>query len=211
MNLVDELRVSKLEASANDGRLEGGGTISLAGYAPDRLDLRLALDRWPAIATHRYRSDMSGEIHCRGTMAAPDVSGKMEVLWGIFRPDLASELSTKQPHSGEPVRERVDASFGIETGLEQAGAHSDDFRASSSRFSAKRAVSSGSYARPRSRLMLEADMPLVGSGSSMPMVSSGRRQAAVSAPVPYSPPVSSSGTNRRSTRPCSCTPLQSPL
>ena len=101
----DAIRVSKLEASANDGRLEGDGTISLAGYAPDRLDLRLALDRWPAIATHRYRSDMSGEIHCRGTMAAPDVSGKMEVLWGIFRPDLA--FLTKAPTKRDPTIQLV--------------------------------------------------------------------------------------------------------
>jgi translocation and assembly module TamB len=97
----ETIRISKLEASANDGKLEGGGTISLAGYAPDRLDLRLAIDRWPAIATHRYRSDVSGEILCRGTMAAPDVSGKMEVLWGVFRPDLV--FLTKAPTKRDPT------------------------------------------------------------------------------------------------------------
>ena len=74
----------------------GGGTISLAGYAPDRLDLRLAVDRWPAIATSRYRSDLSGENSLgRGTAASPDVTGKIEVLWGVLRPDL--DFLTKAP------------------------------------------------------------------------------------------------------------------
>jgi translocation and assembly module TamB len=91
----DAIRITKLSAATADGRLDGGGTISLAGYAPDRLDLHLAVDRWPAIATNRYRSDLSGEIFCRGTAASPDVTGKIEVLWAVLRPDL--DFLTKAP------------------------------------------------------------------------------------------------------------------
>jgi translocation and assembly module TamB len=97
----DVIRISKMQAVGNDGRLDGGGTIALAGYAPDRLDLRLTLDRWPAIATYRYRSDVSGEIRCGGTAAAPIVNGKMEVLWAIIRPDL--DFLTKAPTKRDPT------------------------------------------------------------------------------------------------------------
>ncbi len=103
----DAIRITKLSAAAADGRLDGGGTISLAGYAPDRLDLRLAVDRWPAIATSRYRSDLSGEIFCRGTAASPDVTGKIEVLWGVLRPDL--DFLTKAPSKRDPTIHVVSA------------------------------------------------------------------------------------------------------
>src|SRR5439155_15877893 len=33
----EAIRITKLSAAAADGRLDGGGTISLAGYSPDRL------------------------------------------------------------------------------------------------------------------------------------------------------------------------------
>jgi translocation and assembly module TamB len=103
----DAIRITKLSAAAADGRLDGGGTISLAGYAPDRLDLHLAVDRWPAIATSRYRSDLSGEIFCRGTAASPDVTGKIEVLGGVLRPDL--DFLTKAPSKRDPTIHVVSA------------------------------------------------------------------------------------------------------
>ncbi|HSD10835.1 MAG TPA: translocation/assembly module TamB domain-containing protein [Candidatus Binatia bacterium] len=103
----DAIRITKLSAAAADGRLDGGGTISLAGFAPDRLDVRLAVDRWPAIATSRYRSDLSGEIFCRGTAASPDVTGKIEVLWGVLRPDL--DFLTKAPSKRDPTIRVVSA------------------------------------------------------------------------------------------------------
>jgi translocation and assembly module TamB len=103
----EAIRITKLTAAAADGRLDGGGTISLAGYAPDRFDLHLAVDRWPAIATSRYRSDLSGEIFCRGTAASPDVTGKIEVLSGVLRPDL--DFLTKAPSKRDPTIHVVSA------------------------------------------------------------------------------------------------------
>jgi autotransporter translocation and assembly factor TamB len=103
----EAIRITKLSAAAADGRLDGGGTISLAGYSPDRLDLHLAVDRWPAIATSRYRSDLSGEIFCRGTAASPDVTGKIEVLGGVLRPDL--DFLTKAPSKRDPTIHVVSA------------------------------------------------------------------------------------------------------
>jgi len=101
------IRVTDLSAASRDGRLSGGGTISMAGYAPDRLDLRVALDRWPAIATNRYRSDISAEIFCRGTVGAPQVTGSVNVLWGLFRPDLS--FLTRAPTKRDPTIRIVSA------------------------------------------------------------------------------------------------------
>ena len=97
----DAIRVTDLSAVSRDGRLSGGGTISMTGYTPDRLDLRIALDRWPAVATNRYRSDITAEIFCRGTVGAPQVTGSVDVLWGLFRPDLS--FLTRAPTKRDPT------------------------------------------------------------------------------------------------------------
>ena len=97
----DAIRVTDLSAVSRDGRLVGGGTISMSGYAPDRLDLRIALDRWPAIATNRYRSDVSAEIFCRGTVVAPQITGTVDVLRGVLRPDL--DFLTRAPTERDPT------------------------------------------------------------------------------------------------------------
>ncbi len=97
----DAIRVTDLSAVARDGRLVGGGTISMSGYKPDRLDLRIALDRWPAIATNRHRSDVSAEVFCRGTVGAPQVSGTVDVLSGVLHPDLA--FLTHAPAKRDPT------------------------------------------------------------------------------------------------------------
>ena len=97
----DAIRVTDLSAVSRDGHLAGGGTISLTGYTPDRLDLRIALDRWPAIATSRYRSDVSAEIFCRGTVAAPQITGTVDVLWGLLHPDLT--FLTRAPTTRDPT------------------------------------------------------------------------------------------------------------
>jgi translocation and assembly module TamB len=97
----DAIRVTDLSAVSRNGHLSGSGTISMTGYAPDRLDLRIALDRWPAVATNRYRSDISAEIFCRGTVGAPQVTGTVDVLWGLFRPDL--RFLTKAPTKRDPT------------------------------------------------------------------------------------------------------------
>ena len=97
----DAIRVTDLAAVSREGRLTGGGTISMDDYLPDRLDLRIALDRWPAIATNRYRSDISAEIFCRGTVTAPQITGTVDVLSGSFNPDLA--FLTRAPTTRDPT------------------------------------------------------------------------------------------------------------
>jgi translocation and assembly module TamB len=103
----DAIRVTELSAASHDGRLSGGGTISMAGYAPDRLDLRFALDRWPAIATNRHRSDVSAEISCQGTVGAPQITGTFDVLWGLFRPNL--DFLVRAPAKRDPTIRIVSA------------------------------------------------------------------------------------------------------
>jgi autotransporter translocation and assembly factor TamB len=103
----DAIRVTELSAVAREGRLVGGGTISMDDYVPDRLDLRIALDRWPAIATNRYRSDISAEIFCRGTVTAPQITGTVTVLSGSFNPDLA--FLTRAPTTRDPTIRIVSA------------------------------------------------------------------------------------------------------
>jgi translocation and assembly module TamB len=103
----DAIRITDLSATSHDGELSGGGTVTMAGYAPDRLDLRLALDRWPAIATSRYRSDVSARISCRGTVEAPQITGTIDVLWGLLRPNL--DFLTRAPSKRDPTIRVVSA------------------------------------------------------------------------------------------------------
>jgi autotransporter translocation and assembly factor TamB len=94
-----EVRLASLSAKAGDsGTLSGGGVLTLKpNGAPDRLDMRVALDHWPAIATHEYKATMAAQVNATGPLTAMHVGGNVEVLYGVFRPDLSVTGSEPRP------------------------------------------------------------------------------------------------------------------
>jgi autotransporter translocation and assembly factor TamB len=83
------VRLASLSAKAGSGTLTGDGSLTLEpNGTPGQLNIHIALDQWPAIATHEYKATVSERIEVTGPLAALLLSGKINVLYGVFRPDL---------------------------------------------------------------------------------------------------------------------------
>jgi autotransporter translocation and assembly factor TamB len=92
-----QVRVVSLSAKAGEGTLTGGGTVTLGPDSrPQMLDLYAAVDKWPAIKTHRYSATTDARVTVTGSMQAPIVNGQAEILYGVFRPDLS--VTGTKPH-----------------------------------------------------------------------------------------------------------------
>ncbi len=83
-----EVRLVSLSLAAQGGTITGGGMISLAGITPERMDLKVTFDKWPAIETANYEATIAGVIGCSGPLNALQVRGRTEVLYGVIRPEL---------------------------------------------------------------------------------------------------------------------------
>lgn len=84
-----QIRLANLRASAGDGTLSGRGTIDLEQYSPRQASVTVSFDKWPAIATQEYRSTIAGSLNCSGSMQHLSVSGSIESLSGLVRPDVS--------------------------------------------------------------------------------------------------------------------------
>jgi translocation and assembly module TamB len=83
------IRVSQLSARAQNGELNGTGFIALNNFAPQNVKLSIAAKRWPAIHTQQYQAEVNGAVNVDGTVAAPRITGKLEVARAEVRPDLS--------------------------------------------------------------------------------------------------------------------------
>jgi autotransporter translocation and assembly factor TamB len=93
-----EVRLTSMSAKAGKGVMTGDGAVTLSPDGrPERVDLRVALDQWPAIATHQYNATMAARIDASGPAAAIRAAGRVELLYGIFRPDLSVTGSAPRP------------------------------------------------------------------------------------------------------------------
>jgi translocation and assembly module TamB len=87
----------QISARAKEGRLNGSGILSLKDYSPEDFKVSLALSRWPAIETQRYRATVAGNIEAQGPLGKPSLKGQIEVLNAELRPDLAFLGRGKRP------------------------------------------------------------------------------------------------------------------
>ncbi len=97
----EAIRVDKIFARSGDGTLEGSGTIPLVAGAPDPLRFSVEARKLRAAGSHRYRGDVDASLSVQGTTAAPEVLGRIEVLWAMLRPDLA--FLGKKPSERDPT------------------------------------------------------------------------------------------------------------
>jgi autotransporter translocation and assembly factor TamB len=87
----------QISARAKDGRLNGSGILSLKDYSPEDFKISLALSRWPAIETQRYRATVAGNIEVQGPLEKASLKGQLEVLNAEVRPDLAFLSRGRRP------------------------------------------------------------------------------------------------------------------
>jgi autotransporter translocation and assembly factor TamB len=103
------IRIMQMTAAAKDGKLSGSGFIGLEKFAPQTIDLALAANGWPAINTQQYQADVNGALNVAGTLTAPRVTGKVEVLKAELRPDLAFLKQGSTPTKRDPTIKLVGA------------------------------------------------------------------------------------------------------
>jgi autotransporter translocation and assembly factor TamB len=78
-----------LNVRSKDGTIDAWGSVPLNGYVPSAVDVRLKMDNWPAIETSQYIAYTAADIRVSGTPDAAKLDGKVEVLWGVIKPELA--------------------------------------------------------------------------------------------------------------------------
>jgi len=83
------IQVRELTAKAKDGEIHGSGSLALRDFDANGFKLALKADRWPAIDTQRYQVKVAGDIDAQGTLTAPKLSGKVNVVEGSLRPDMS--------------------------------------------------------------------------------------------------------------------------
>jgi translocation and assembly module TamB len=103
------IRILQMTAAAKDGKLSASGFIGFEKLAPQTIALALTANRWPAINTQQYQADVNGALNVAGTLTAPRVTGKVEVLKAELRPDLAFLKQGSTPTKRDPTIKLVGA------------------------------------------------------------------------------------------------------
>ena len=105
-----EMRLVSLSAMAGRGTLTGSGALTLEpDGAPGQLNVHLALDRWPAIATHEYTATISERIDLAGPLATMHLGGRIDVLYGRFSSrsvDDRQRAAARPYHRSGPTMDR---------------------------------------------------------------------------------------------------------
>lgn len=80
----DKVRIERAQLSSGGGTLRAEGALTLNGFTADSiaLDLDVFASRFRAINTERYHAVIGGDIDVLGTLAAPELRGKVTVLRG---------------------------------------------------------------------------------------------------------------------------------
>jgi autotransporter translocation and assembly factor TamB len=92
-----EIRIAGFSAKAGKGTVTGGGFATLGPDGRPRLfNLSVQAEKWPAIQTTEYHATSDARINLTGTMETPNISGQVEVLYGVMRPNVL--LTGSKPH-----------------------------------------------------------------------------------------------------------------
>jgi autotransporter translocation and assembly factor TamB len=106
------VRIRQLSARSGDGELNGSGLIGLDNFVPQNVGLSIAAKNWPAINTQEYRAVMDGSLNVNGTVKAPRITGKLAVLNGELRPNLAFLEHGSTPTKRDPTIRVISARNG---------------------------------------------------------------------------------------------------
>jgi translocation and assembly module TamB len=88
------LEVRALHAEAGDGTADVTGSVDLPVGGPGGADLALQLNRFFAVRREAYEAAVSGTLTARGPLAAPELTGNLDVDRALVRP---SGLPASEP------------------------------------------------------------------------------------------------------------------
>jgi translocation and assembly module TamB len=117
----DAVRVSRFAVQAGEGKLTGNGRVALQRYIPTDIAATFLADRFRVINTHEYRAALSGRVRASGSFRAPVVTGALDVVDTVLRPDLALMKSgpAKQDASITVIRSTQDLTVASEAEAER--------------------------------------------------------------------------------------------
>ncbi|MBK7952086.1 MAG: translocation/assembly module TamB domain-containing protein [Deltaproteobacteria bacterium] len=111
-------RESATTAAAEDSKA-AAGAANAAETAND-YTTTIELERWPLVATSRDRLIASGHLTARGRFEAPRVEGRVEIVEGTLRPNLAF-LSGGPPPRDPTIELELEPDPSAGTGTDAAG------------------------------------------------------------------------------------------
>jgi translocation and assembly module TamB len=103
------VRINQLSARSGDGELSGRGLIGLNNFVPQNVGISLNAKNWPAIKTQEYRAVMEGSLNLNGTVKAPRLNGKVVIVNGEVRPNLAFLERSTTPINRDPTIKVISA------------------------------------------------------------------------------------------------------
>lgn len=82
----DTVYVDRIAVSSGRGGLKGQGLITLGGSDPADLDLSFDLEHFRVVNTAPYMADISGTVELGGIARSPDLTGHVEIMNAVIRP-----------------------------------------------------------------------------------------------------------------------------
>ncbi len=89
---ADGVRLDGVHGKLGGGDVELGGTIGLKGYLPDELNLTATGRNMTLRYPEGFQSRLNADLAVRGTMAAAELSGTVNVLHATMTRELDSEM-----------------------------------------------------------------------------------------------------------------------
>jgi autotransporter translocation and assembly factor TamB len=91
------LRIDQMHMSSGAGTIDAHGQLTMENYKPGNIEMAIHMVNWPAIRNQQYRATANGQIKVGGTAVAPVITGNVEILDALLRPDLAFLTSGPPP------------------------------------------------------------------------------------------------------------------
>lgn len=89
---ADGIRLDEVRGTLGGGDVQLGGTIGLKGYLPDELNLTATGRNMTLRYPEGFQSRLNADLAVRGTMAAAELSGTVNVLHATMTRELDSEM-----------------------------------------------------------------------------------------------------------------------
>jgi translocation and assembly module TamB len=91
------MRLTQMRMTSGKGSIDAHAQMTVENYKPGAVKAAIHLADWPAIKNQQYRATANGQINIAGTASAPAVTGKIEVVNALLRPDIAFLTSGPPP------------------------------------------------------------------------------------------------------------------
>src|SRR6185437_9248421 len=79
------------------GSIDAHGQVAMQNYRPGDIKAAISLADWPAIKNQQYRATANGQINIAGTASAPAITGNIEVINALLRPNIGFLTSGPPP------------------------------------------------------------------------------------------------------------------